>query len=92
MKTTTPLLKTKQLIDRVFRKKPSASEASLESISEIEAKADFNTISLKFTRISEVLPLENISIIKQLLKVPLKDETSYIEELKSLSAEVLQTL
>ena len=52
-----------------------------------------NTISLKFTKISEVLPLENIYIIRSLLKSgSLTDEKSYLQELCELSSEINLTL
>ena len=83
------MLQTKQLIDKIFNNKSPPSDSSLASVSEIPERPDLNTISLKTSRICDILPVENINIIKQLLKTTPKDDTEYLEQLKSLCIDVI---
>jgi hypothetical protein len=89
LKYTSPMIQAKKNFDRVFYNKSPTADSSLASVSEIEAKAEPATISLKLSRICEVLPLENINLIKQMLKSTLKDDENYITELKSLAQDIL---
>lgn len=76
-----------EYITKVFKPKSPEINISIEYLSEIPNKEENPTISIKSSQLSDLLPVENILLIRDLLKVSTIEE-DYLRELKKLSEDI----